>query len=164
VTGEWETVFDDAVVTTAIFGCLLHALRLVAFATRIRATLSLLARACAARVIAHRLTQPFRPQTNSLPPRRRGGMVERCNRRLGEHLARMPQNRAAHHRRFLDHAERDAYLHTFVADYNRTRLRCLDYQAPAELLAKLAGHNMTRVRLGRARCLAVFTLIGSAAP
>jgi transposase InsO family protein len=90
-------------------------------------------RACAQRAIAHRLTRPFRPQTN--------GMVERFNRRLGEHLDRMPQNRAAHHRRFLDHAERDAYLHSFVDDYNRTRLRCLDYQAPAELLAKLAGHN-----------------------
>ena len=90
-------------------------------------------RLCAERAIAHRLTQPFRPQTN--------GMVERFNRRLGEHLGRLPQNRAAHHRRFLDHAERDAYLHTFVADYNRTRLRCLGYQAPAELLAKLAGHN-----------------------
>jgi hypothetical protein len=48
---------------------------------------------------------------------------------------------AGRHRRFLDHAERDAYLHTFVADYNHTRLRCLDYQAPAELLAKLTGHN-----------------------
>jgi hypothetical protein len=68
-------------------------------------------------------------------------MVERFNRRLGEHLGRMPQNRVAHHRRFLDHAERDTYLHTFVTDYNRTRLRCLDYQAPAELLAKLAGHT-----------------------
>jgi transposase InsO family protein len=90
-------------------------------------------RICAQRAITHRLTQPFRPQTN--------GMVERFNRRLGEHLNRVPQNRAAHHRRFLDHAERDAYLHSFVADYNRTRLRCLDYQAPAELLAKLAGHN-----------------------
>jgi transposase InsO family protein len=87
----------------------------------------------AARAIAHRLTQPFRPQTN--------GMVERFNRRLGEHLARMPQNRAAHHGRFLSHAERDACLHTLVAGYNRSRLRCLDYQAPAELLAKLAGHN-----------------------
>jgi transposase InsO family protein len=86
-------------------------------------------RICTERAITHRLTQPFRPQTN--------GMVERFNRRLGEHLGRMPQNRAAHHRRFLDHAERDAYLHTFVADYNRTRLRCLDYQAPAELLANL---------------------------
>jgi hypothetical protein len=43
-------------------------------------------------------------------------MVERFNRRLGEHLSPMPQNRAAHHRRFLDHAERDAYLLTFVAD------------------------------------------------
>src|SRR5215469_8428741 len=90
-------------------------------------------RLCTARAITHRLTRPFRPQTN--------GMVERFNRRLGEHLDRVPQNRTAHHRRFLDHAERDAYLHTFVADYNRTRLRCLDYQDPAELLAKLAGHN-----------------------
>ena len=90
-------------------------------------------RLCARHAITHRLTRPFRPQTN--------GMVERFNRRLGDHLDRMPQNRAAHHRRFLDHAERDAYLHTFVADYNRTRLHCLDYHAPAELLAKLMGHN-----------------------
>ena len=88
-------------------------------------------RACASHQINHRLTQPFRPQTN--------GMVERFNRRLGEHLERRPQLRA--HRRFHNHAERDAYLHAFVADYNRTRLRCLDYQAPAELLANLTGHN-----------------------
>ena len=68
-------------------------------------------------------------------------MAERFNRRLGGHLGRVPQNRAAHHRRFRDHAERDADLHAFVADYNRTRLRCLGYLAPAELLANLAGHN-----------------------
>ncbi len=49
-------------------------------------------------------------------------MVERFNRRRGEHLGQMPQNRAAHHRRFRDHAERDAYLHTFLADDNRTGL------------------------------------------
>lgn len=88
---------------------------------------------CRRRSIAHRLTRPFRPQTN--------GMVERFNRRLGEHLNRMPQNRAAHHRRFRDHAERDAYLHNFIADYNRTRLRCLNYHAPAEELANLTGQN-----------------------
>ncbi len=87
----------------------------------------------ARRETVDRSTRPHRPQTN--------GMVERFNRRLGDHLDRMPQNRAAHHRRFLDHAERDAYLNTFVADYNRTRLRCLGYQAPAELLANLAAHN-----------------------
>jgi transposase InsO family protein len=69
-------------------------------------------RICAQRAITHRLTQPFRPQTN--------GMVERFNRRLGEHLNRVPQNRAAHHRRFLDHAERDAYLLTFVAAQSHT--------------------------------------------
>jgi len=88
---------------------------------------------CRAHRIAHRLTRPFRPQTN--------GMVERFNRRIGEHLNRVPQNRAAHHRRFANHAERDAYLYTFVADYNRTRLRCLNDQAPAEALANLSGHN-----------------------
>lgn len=90
-------------------------------------------RLCARHSITHRLTRPFRPQTN--------GMVERFNRRLGEHLDHVPQNRIAHHRRFRDHAERDAYLHDFVADYNRTRLRCLGYQAPAALLANLSGHN-----------------------
>jgi len=68
-------------------------------------------------------------------------MVECFNRRLGEHLARMPQNRAAHRHRFLSHAERDAYLHTFVADYIAPGLRCLDYQAPADLLAKLPEHT-----------------------
>ena len=88
---------------------------------------------CRQHRIRHQLTRPFRPQTN--------GMVERFNRRLADHLNRLPQNRAAHHRRFLSHAERDAYLYTFVHDYNQTRLRCLDYQAPAEALAKLTGHN-----------------------
>ena len=78
-------------------------------------------------------------------------MVERFNRRLGEHLDRMPQNRAAHHRRFIDHAERDAYLQAFVADYNQTRLRCLGYNAPAQLLAKLTGYN-TFTGAGSERC------------
>src|SRR5215471_15399748 len=45
-----------------------------------------------------RLIRPFRPQTN--------GMVERFNRRLAEHLDRRPQLQA--HRRFRDHADRDA--------------------------------------------------------
>ena len=90
-------------------------------------------RICREGAIRHQLTKPFRPQTN--------GMVERFNRRLGDHLNRLPQNRVAHHRRFQSHAERDAYLLAFVADYNQTRLRCLNYQAPAEALAKLTGHN-----------------------
>ena len=76
-------------------------------------------------------------------------MIERFNRRLGDHLDHMPQNRSAHHRRFLDHAERDACLTTFVADYNRTRRRCLAYQAPADILAKLAVHNTKAGAHGR---------------
>jgi transposase InsO family protein len=88
---------------------------------------------CRDRGIRHILAKPFRPQTN--------GLVERFNRRLSEHLARVPLNSAGHHKRFPDHAAQAAYLLAFVADYNRTRLRCLDYQAPAQVLANLAGHN-----------------------
>jgi len=83
--------------------------------------------------IEHRLTRPFHPQTN--------GMVERFNRRIGEHLNRMPQNRAGHHRRFNSHQERDDYILQFVANYNRTRLRCLEYKAPLQVLANLTEYN-----------------------
>ena len=93
-------------------------------------------RVCAAHHIKHRLTRPFRPQTN--------GMVERFNRRIGEHLQRVPENRTAHHRRFIDHAERNAYLNGFVSSYNQTRLRCLGYLAPQQALANLPGHNTRR--------------------
>jgi transposase-like protein len=88
-------------------------------------------RLCAERAITHKLTRPFRPQTN--------GMVERFNRRLGEHLERLPRNRAGHHKRFDSHAERNAYVLTFVHNYNRTRLKCLGYRAPAQALANLPG-------------------------
>ena len=37
--------------------------------------------------------------------------------------------------------ERNAFIHAFVADYNRTRLRCLGHKAPCELLANPPGHN-----------------------
>lgn len=90
-------------------------------------------RLCAGRGITHKLTRPFRPQTN--------GMVERFNRRIGEHLDRLPPNGAGHHRRFDTHEARDAYLMTFVANYNRTRLKCLGYKAPIEALANLPGPN-----------------------
>jgi hypothetical protein len=43
--------------------------------------------------------------------------------------------------KFLTHAERNAFLQRFVADYNRTRLKCLDYKAPAELLLNPPGPN-----------------------
>ena len=67
-------------------------------------------------------------------------MVALFYRCLGDHLDRMPQTRAAHHRRFLDHAERDAYLHTFVADYYYRGDFHVNH-APAELLAEPTGHN-----------------------
>lgn len=91
-------------------------------------------RVCAVNDIEHRLTRPFHPQTN--------GMVERFNRRIGEAVVAktsVTQNEGKN--KFRTHAERDAFLHDFVENYNRTRLRCLDYKAPAALIANPPGHN-----------------------
>ncbi|HEX5958278.1 MAG TPA: integrase core domain-containing protein [Hyphomicrobiaceae bacterium] len=89
---------------------------------------------CKRHGIEHRLTRPFRPQTN--------GLVERFNRRLAEAIAAKPSiARNEGKNKFHTHAERDAFLHAFVANYNRTRLKCLDYRAPAELIANPPGPN-----------------------
>ena len=91
-------------------------------------------RVCQRHGVRHKLTQPYRPQTN--------GMVERFNRRLAEAIRNHPRTTAnLGKNRFDDHAQRNAFIHAVVNDYNRTRLRCLAYQAPAEALANLPGHN-----------------------
>lgn len=89
---------------------------------------------CAAHAIRHRLTQPYRPQTN--------GMVERFNRRLEDHLNAKPSNGKNQGKNcFDDHEQRNAYIRDFVDAYNRTRLRCLGYKSPIELLNNLTKHN-----------------------
>lgn len=92
-------------------------------------------RVCAAHGIEHRLTRPYTPKTN--------GMVERFNRRLGEAMGAVPQLRddSRHRTRFASHAARTAFLLDFVAAYNRTRLRCLGYKAPGDVLYNLLEHN-----------------------
>jgi transposase-like protein len=87
---------------------------------------------CANHKIDHRLTRPYRPQTN--------GLVERFNRRITEAIGREPKRGSAR-RTFPCHADRDAFLNRFVAAYNRTRLKCLGYLAPLEALANLPGPN-----------------------
>ena len=87
---------------------------------------------CAGHGIDHRLTRPYRPQTN--------GMVERFNRRIAEAIGRQPKRGIAR-RTFACQADRDAFLSRFVADYNRTRLKCLGYLAPSEALANHPGPN-----------------------
>lgn len=87
--------------------------------------------ACAARGIKHKLTKPFSPKTN--------GMVERFNRRIGQALAAVKNVHSR--RKFHTADERRTFLEAFVNDYNRTRLRCLDYKAPLEVLNNLPGHN-----------------------
>lgn len=89
---------------------------------------------CQAHGIKHKLTRPYRPQTN--------GMVERFNRRLAEALHSLPKSADnAGRNSFCDPQMRNDFILTFVHDYNRTRLRCLDHKAPAEALANLPGHN-----------------------
>ena len=87
---------------------------------------------CAKTKIDHRLTKPFKPQTN--------GMVERFNRRIAEAIGR-ENKRGSGHRLFASHDDRNAFLNQFVHDYNHTRLKCLGYVAPLEALANLAEHN-----------------------
>jgi transposase InsO family protein len=89
-------------------------------------------RVCADHRIDHRLTRPYRPQTN--------GLVERFNRRIAEAIGREPKRGIAH-RLFVSHADRDAFLNRFVNDYNRTRLKCLEYLAPLQALNNLPGPN-----------------------
>lgn len=84
--------------------------------------------------IEHRLTKPFHPQTN--------GMVERFNRRLAEAIRAHPgagTNRGKN--KFKDRRQRNAFLEKIVHDYNRTRLRCLNYVSPIEAINNLSGHN-----------------------
>ena len=84
--------------------------------------------------IEHRLTRPFHPQTN--------GMAERFNRRLAEALREAPPaSRNGGKNRFNTHDQRNVFIKTFVENYNRTRLRCLDYRAPLETLNNLPEHN-----------------------
>jgi transposase InsO family protein len=87
---------------------------------------------CAETGVEHRLTKPYRPQTN--------GMVERFNRRIAEAIGR-ERKRGIAHRLFASHEDRDAFLNQFVHDYNHTRLKCLGYLAPKQTLANLAEHN-----------------------
>ena len=87
---------------------------------------------CTKHKIDHRLTRPYRPQTN--------GLVERFNRRIVEAIGQQPKRGIAH-RLFASHADRDAFLSRFVHDYNRTRLKCLGYLAPLQALNNLPGPN-----------------------
>jgi transposase len=89
---------------------------------------------CAAQAIKHRLTRPYRPQTN--------GLVERFNRRLADAIrARQAASRNGGKNKFDSHPERNAFLARFVEDYNRTRLKCLAYMAPLEALNNPPGPN-----------------------
>ena len=99
---------------------------------------------CRAHGITHRLIRPYHPQTN--------GMVERFNRRLSEALQSQPPLRAQCNNRFRSHAERNAFITRVVDNYNRTRLRCLNYQAPLHLLQNLTGHNSRRTSDDSYRC------------
>ena len=77
--------------------------------------------------VMHKLTKIHRPQTN--------GMVERFNRRVNDAIAKKAKVNANGGRNsFNSHAERNEFILQFIYNYNRTRLRCLNYNAPYILL------------------------------
>ena len=84
--------------------------------------------------VTHKLTRPFRPQTN--------GMVERFNRRLSEHLGSVPKHRAGRNQRFFGVHDLTQFVTDFIQAYNRTRLRCLEYKSPIETMNNHPGHNI----------------------
>lgn len=78
--------------------------------------------------VRHKLTKPFSPQTN--------GMVERFNRRISQAIdMKESVHKNQQKNKFLTHPERNTFILNFVANYNRTRLRCLNYKAPIEVLS-----------------------------
>ena len=67
-------------------------------------------------------------------------MVERFNRRISEALRAKENIRDNHGRnKFHDYDERSRYIYQFVENYNKTRLKCLQYQSPNKVLSKQAG-------------------------
>lgn len=88
-------------------------------------------RVCRAQGSTHRLIRSYHPQTK--------GMVERFNRRLSEALHSQPPLRPPCQNRFRSHAERTAFITRFVDNDNRTRLKCLNYQTPLQLLQNHTG-------------------------
>ena len=89
---------------------------------------------CKQNGIEHRLIQPGHPQTN--------GMVERFNRRISEAIRQREYiQRNTGRNKFYTHEERNAFIYQFVENYNKTRLRCLNYKAPEEELHNQTGYN-----------------------
>ena len=96
---------------------------------------------CQAAKVKHRLTRPDHPQTN--------GMVERFNRRIAEVLRALPPARDNSRRaKFRTQAGRTVFVLNFVASYNRTRLRCINYKTLLELKANPA-EDSNRREVGR---------------
>ncbi|MGL5784558.1 MAG: integrase core domain-containing protein [Alphaproteobacteria bacterium] len=82
---------------------------------------------CKAFAVKHNLTKIRRPQTN--------GTVERFNRRINEAISKKSKISTNSGKNSFDsHEERNEFIMQFIDSYNRTRLRCLQYSAPVELL------------------------------
>ena len=80
-------------------------------------------------------------------------MVERFNRRIAQAIQTAPAaSRNGGKNKSGTRAGRNAFLHAFVHDYNRTRLRCPGYLAPLQALANQTGHNTKAGMNGDRRC------------
>lgn len=92
--------------------------------------------------IQHKLARPYRPQTN--------GMIERFNRRLNEQIKTLPRPKRTNSRasRFESRQQRDRFILNFVDNYNHTRLKCLNYTAPLQIIRNHTKEYTTGRGLG----------------
>jgi transposase InsO family protein len=106
-------------------------------------------RVCMQNAIKHTLTRIRRPQTN--------GMVERFNRRVNEAIAqKIKINKNSGKNSFYSHEDRNTFLYNFIDGYNKTRLRCLNYQSPINMLN--SNHTGDNTCAGMTRSADVFVL------
>ena len=82
-------------------------------------------------------------------------MVERFNRRVNEAIMRKTKiNANSGKNSFSSHDERNLFVKNFIDAYNRTRLRCLNYRAPLEILnSNQAEYNTCARMTGRGAML-----------
>ena len=71
-------------------------------------------------------------------------MVERFNRRISDDLSKVEKRHRmsnGSYRRFANAQEREEFFEIFVYNYNHTRLKCLGYKSPLEMLENVSNHE-----------------------
>ena len=72
-------------------------------------------------------------------------------RRISEYLSKVEKRHNHPHgnyRRFANVQEREEFFETFVYNYNHTRLKCLEYKSPLEMLENVSNDTAVNIKNG----------------